>query len=198
MPGRFISFEGLDGSGITTQATLLRNYFLSKKRDVVLTKEPTDGLIGGLIRSCLRKEWKTNPTTLHLLYTADRAHHLATEIEPALKKNKTVISDRYMLSALAYGSLDMPLSILEQLNANFRKPHITFLIDTQPAICIDRIKKSRHHVELFEDEQKLVEIRNNYLTMKNSFPNTYVIDGNRMPEEVMRDVQKIVDKSMTI
>lgn len=198
MPGRFISFEGLDGSGITTQATLLRNYFLSKKREVVLTKEPTDGLIGGLIRSCLRKEWKTNPITLHLLYTADRAHHLVTEIEPALKKNKTVITDRYMLSALAYGSLDMPLSILEQLNANFRKPHITFLIDTQPAICLERIKKSRHHVELFEDEQKLVEIRNNYLSMKNSFPNTYTIDGNRTPEEVMKEVQKIIDKSMTI
>ncbi len=198
MPGRFISFEGLDGSGITTQATLLRNYLLTKKKEVILTKEPTDGIIGGIIRSCLRKEWKTNPTTLHLLYTADRAHHLATEIEPALKKNKTVITDRYMLSALAYGSTDVPLSILEQLNANFRKPHITFLIDTQPALCIDRIKKSRHHVELFEDEQKLVEIRNNYLSLKNNFPNTYVIDGNRTPEEVMKDVQKIIDKSMTI
>src|SRR3989338_6504050 len=151
-----------------------------------------------MIKACLRKEWKTNPTTLHLLYTADRAHHLATEIEPALKKNKTVITDRYILSALAYGSTEVQSSILEQLNVNFRKPHITFLIDTQPAICIDRIKKSRHHVELFEDEQKLIQIRNNYLSMKNNFPNTYVIDGNRIPEEVMKEIQKIVDKSMTI
>src|SRR3990167_2610775 len=128
MKGNFYVLEGLDGSGITTQASLLKNYFAGK---ALLTKEPTDGLICGLIKSCLRKEWKTSPLTLQMLFAADRAHHLDTEIEPALKMNKNVISDRYILSNIAYGSLDIPQGILLQLNANFRKPHVTFIIDTQ-------------------------------------------------------------------
>ena len=106
MAGRLIVFEGLDGAGITTQATLLRNFFLSKDKEAILTKEPSDGLIGGIIKSCLRHEWKTNPLTLQMLFAADRAHHLVTEIEPAIKKGKMVICDRYVLSSLTFGSLN--------------------------------------------------------------------------------------------
>src|SRR3989304_1252387 len=111
MAGKFYVFEGLDGSGLTTQAALLRNYFLSKGKEAVLTKEPTDGLIGGIIKAPLRDEWKTNPLALQMLFAADRAHHLTTEIEPALKKGKNVISDRYVLSNIAYGSIDIPPAI---------------------------------------------------------------------------------------
>src|SRR3989338_4768889 len=114
MRGKFITFEGLDGSGITTQATLLRNYFLSKNKDALLTKEPTEGLIGGVIKAALRGEWKTNPLTLQMLFAADRAHHLNSEIEPALKRNKTVICDRYILSSLVFGSLSTSMDILKQ------------------------------------------------------------------------------------
>lgn len=195
MAGKLIAFEGLDGSGITTQATLLRNYFLTQGKDVILTKEPTDGLIGGIIKACLRKEWKTNPLALQLLMVADRSHHLATEIEPALKKNMTVISDRYILSTLAYGSPDVDMKTLQQLNNGFRKPNLTIMIDTHPRVCLERIKKSRHHIELFEDEQKFNQTRNNYLSLKNYFPNTHVIDGNRTPEEVLRDVKRIAEKA---
>ena len=195
MAGKLVSFEGLDGSGITTQSTLLRNSMLSHGKDVILTKEPTDGLIGGIIKASLRKEWKTNPLALQLLMVADRSHHLATEIEPALKKNMTVISDRYILSTLAYGSPDVDMKILQQLNAGFRKPNLLIIIDTHPRVCLERIKKSRHHIELFEDEQKFNQIRSNYLSLKNFFPNTHVIDGNRTPEEVMKDVKKIIEKA---
>ena len=194
MRGKLIVFEGLDGAGLTTQATLLRNWLISKGNDTILTKEPTDGLIGGLIKSALRREWKTSPLALQMLFAADRAHHLATEIEPAPKKNKNVISDRYILSNIAYGSIDIPQAILQQLNANFRKPHITFIIDTQPAVCIDRIKKSRHHIELFEDEQKLQTIRKIFLSLKKLFPETYIIDGNRPQDDVFKEIQKIVSK----
>ncbi len=193
MPGKFIVFEGLDGAGITTQATLLRNYLIGKGKDVILTKEPTDGLIGGMIKSCLRHEWKTNPLTLQMLFAADRAHHLVTEIEPAIKRNKTVICDRYILSSLVFGSLNTSIDILKQMNAHFMKPTATIVIDTHPKICIDRMKKGRHHVELFEEEHKLVQIRNNLLALKKHFPNTYFVDGNRAHEEVLADVKKIVE-----
>lgn len=194
MAGRLYVFEGLDGSGITTQATLLRNYFLTKNRDALLTKEPTDGLIGGIIKACLRGEWKTNPLTLQMLFAADRAHHLNTEIEPALKKNKIVICDRYILSSLVFGSISTSMDILKQLNAHFLKPHATIVIDTNPRICLERMKKARHHVELFEEEQKLVQIRQNLITLKKFFPDTFFVDGNRRPEEVFEDVKKLVGK----
>ncbi|MBI2972068.1 MAG: dTMP kinase [Candidatus Aenigmarchaeota archaeon] len=196
MPGKFVCFEGLDGAGITTQATLVRNYLLANDRDAILTKEPTDGLVGGIIKACLRGEWKCSPLTLQMLYAADRSHHLQTEIEPALKQGNIVISDRYILSSYAYGNVDIQTQILEQLNNRFRKPNLTIIVDTQPRICLERIRKSRHHLELFEEEQKLNVIRKNYLALKNYFPNTHVVDGNRAPDAVFSDVKKIIDKSM--
>lgn len=194
MVGKFYVLEGLDGSGLTTQATLLRNYFLSKDKDVLLTKEPTDGLIGGIIKACLRGEWKTNPLTLQMLFAADRAHHLIAEIEPALKKNKIVICDRYILSSLVYGALNTSLDILKQLNAHFMKPHLTVVVDTNPKICLERMKKARHHIELFEEEHKLVQIRHNLIALKKHFPETYFVDGNRPPAEVFEDVKKLAGK----
>ena len=194
MPGKFIVFEGLDGSGMTTQATLLRNYLVSKGKDAVLTKEPTDGLLGGILKSSLRDEWKTDPYTLQILFAADRAHHLVTEIEPALKKNKIVICDRYILSSLVYGSLSVSVEILKQLNAHFMKPHMTIIVDTHPKICIERMKKARHHVELFEEEHKLIQIRQNIMALKKNFPDTFIVDGNKKPEETHEDVKKLINK----
>ena len=195
MAGKFIVFEGLDGSGITTQATLLRNSLMLKGMNTLLTKEPTDGLMGGLIKSCLRKEWRTDPLTLQMLFAADRSHHLSTEIEPSLKKGRIVICDRYVLSSLAFGSSDVSLPLLKQLNENFRKPHITILLDTQPRICMERMKKARPHVELFEQEHKLEQIRKNYMALKSAFQNVFVIDGNRAPDEILNEVIKIVNKA---
>lgn len=192
--GKLIVFEGLDGSGITTQSTLLRNYFTNKGKDTVLTKEPTDGIIGGIIKACLRKEWKTSSLTLQMLFAADRAHHLSNEIEPAIKKGKIVICDRYVLSSIVFGSLSVPTATLKQLNLDFKKPNMTIFVDTQPRICMERIKKARHHIELFEEEQRLEQIRRNYLALKNYFPETYVIDGNRPPEEILNDIIKTVGK----
>ena len=88
--GKFFALEGIDGAGLTTQTYLLANYLRKKGFEVVVTKEPTHGLIGGLIRAALRNEWKTSQDTLQLLFSADRAHHLRTEIIPALKNGKIV------------------------------------------------------------------------------------------------------------
>jgi dTMP kinase len=191
-----IAFEGLDGSGLSTQAFLLKNYLTTKGKGVVLTKEPTDGLIGGLIKAALKKEWKINSTALQMIFAADRSHHLANEIEPAIKKGKIVITDRYILSSLVYGTVDVNLNFLKQLNSSFRRPDVTFIIDTQPKICMQRMKKSRFHAELFEDEQNLQMIRNNYLTMKNFFTGTFIIDGNKSVEEVFNEIKKVVDKKV--
>jgi len=194
MTGLLIAFEGLDGSGLSTQANLLRNYLVNRGKAVILTKEQTDGSIGGLIKSSLRDEFKTSPLALQLLFAADRAHHLATEIEPALKEGKTVICDRYILSSLAFGSLGIDLEFMKEMNSKFREPDLTFIIDTEPKECLERIKASRFHLELFEDEEKFIEIRKNFLLIKEIFPNIHVINGNRKIEEVFDDIKNIVDK----
>ncbi|MBI4895565.1 MAG: dTMP kinase [Candidatus Aenigmarchaeota archaeon] len=192
----FITIEGIDGAGLSTQSGLLNEYLLKKGKKTLLTKEPTNSLIGGLVKAALKKEWSTNNIALQTLLVADRAHHLASEIEPVLKKNVIVICDRYILSSIAYGSLDIPLQHLKQLNSIFRKPDITILLDAHPKIALERIKTSRYSVELFETEQHLTQVRKNYLSLKNFFSNTYVIDANNPADQVFKDILKAVEKKI--
>jgi len=194
MGGLLIAFDGLDGSGLSTQANLLRDHLTGKGISVILTKEQTDGSIGGLIKSSLREEFKISPLALQLLFAADRAHHLASEIEPSLNEGKTVICDRYILSSLAFGSLKVDMNFMKEMNSRFRKPDINFIIDTEPKECIERIKKSRSHLELFEDENTLTGVRSNFLLIRDMFANTHAINGNRKIEEVFDEIKNIIDK----
>lgn len=195
MPGKFVVFEGLDGSGLSTQALMLRDWLLAKANNVVLTKEQTDGAIGGLIKSCLKHEWKTSPLALQLLFVADRAHHLAAEIEPALAEGKNVICDRYIFSTLAFGALGVDLGFLKMANSKFRVPDITFITDCPPEVCLQRIGKSRFsHTELFEDKAKFEKIRANYHDLVKMWPNVHLIDSNRPKEVVFADIRAIVEK----
>jgi len=171
----------------------LRKFLVKRGKKVLLTKEQTIGFIGGIIKSVLRKEIKTSPLALQLLFTADRAHHLSSEIEPALKESKIVISDRYIFSTLAFGALDINMKFLKKINSKFRAPDITFIPDVLSEVCLERIGESRfNHFELFEEKEKMEKIRTNYLSLKDYFSNVYVIDGNRPTEEVAKNIQKIV------
>ena len=192
----FVTFEGIDGAGLSTQAALLNDYLIKNGKQCVLTKEPTNNIVGGIIRAGLRGEWKVNNLTIQNLFAADRSHHLETEIEPALKKRKIVICDRYILSTIAFGALDAPLEYLKQINSLFRKPDITFIIDVHPAVSIERMKKARYHVEMFETQQRLAQIRQNYLSLKNFFPNAFVIDGNNQIDQVHKDVLSVIRKNL--
>ncbi|HYY53573.1 MAG TPA: dTMP kinase, partial [Myxococcales bacterium] len=107
--GRFIALEGLDGSGTTTQAERIASVLRAQGRRVLLTREPSDGPIGTLIRLALTGRLglpqRSGPLTeeaLALLFAADRVDHLAAVIEPALERGELVVCDRYVLSSLAY------------------------------------------------------------------------------------------------
>jgi len=193
---KFIALEGIDGSGLSTQAGILRDWLQKMGKRTLLTKEPTHGIIGGVIRSCLDGELKLDPLTLQLLYSADRAAHLEKEVEPTIKTGNVVVMDRYVLSSLAYGGLDVPLAYLKQMNAPFRKPDVTFILDAHPRIALDRLKKARWHSELFENEQKLTQVRQNYLSHKNYFTGTFVIDANKTIEEIALDMQRVLSTKL--
>jgi dTMP kinase len=199
MKGFFIAIEGIDAAGLSTQAQLLEKWLRKQGRKVLLTKEPTHGLIGGLIRAALRHEWKTNQAALQLLFSADRAHHLETEIIPALERGFVVICDRYVLSTLCYGCVDgVELDWLRSLNQRFPKPNLTIIIDVPSEVSIERMKKSRQGMELFEQRKKLARVRENFHKLRDELPNTFVVDGTKSVEEVHEAIKGIVKRFMEV
>ena len=191
--GFFVVFEGLDGSGSSTQAQLLERYFKMKQRAVMSTKEPTNNLIGGLIRGQLTHEWKSSMECLQLLFAADRAHHLEKEIMPALRRNFVVISDRYKLSSIAYGSLEADIEWLREINKQFREPDLTILLKVSPDTCVKRMDK-RHVIELFEKRDKLTKVWDVYKTFAGD--NVVIIDGERPIDDVFAEVIENVNEKL--
>jgi dTMP kinase len=195
--GWLIVFEGLDGSGLSTQSALLAEHLREENEKVVLTKEPTASPIGRLIKSVLQRDHEFSLFTLQLLFAADRAEHLEKEIEPTLQANEIVISDRYILSSLAFGSVDNDVEFLKQINARFRTPDLTIIIDTPPRVCLDRIVKNRDNIELFEEEKRLENVREQYLALKDYFDNTVIVAGDRAKEAIAKNIQGIVARNLT-
>ncbi len=191
--GRFIAIEGLDGAGSTTQASLLEQHLRKAGRNTVLTKEPTVGLIGGLIKAALAGEWKVSGNALQLLFAADRAHHVETAIKPSLEAGKTVISDRYIYSSLAYGAASgYDVEWLAEVNSPFPKPDLTIFIDVSPQTSIKRIAASRFSAELFEKEESLKKVREEYMKLAKRF-GFKIVNGERGIEEVSKDIIKSVE-----
>lgn len=189
----FTSFEGPDGAGSSTQSKLLAERLEREGRGVLLTKEPTPKEpIGSLIRAILQHKYEVSPEALQLLFCADRAEHLTHEIEPALKRGDFVITDRYLLSTLAYGSLNLALDWLEKLNERFRQPDVTFLFDLPVETCLERIKSRGADFELFETQERLSKIRATYLELAKKYPNIQVIDASRSVEEIHEEIWKVV------
>ncbi|CEG11600.1 putative thymidylate kinase [groundwater metagenome] len=195
---KFIVFEGIDGSGLSTQSRLLKEYLTKTSAKILLTKEPTDGLIGMLIRSTLRKQIKFDDKTLALLFAADRMDHLAS-----IKFNNYdyVISDRYYISNFAYQSQTIDLNFLIEINKFARKPDSVIFLNVKPETCIERITRNRDNIELYENIEKLKATKENYLKImdylrKNFDLNVVFVDGNRSIEEVRKDIVKAVENQM--
>ena len=190
----FVAFEGIDGAGLTTHARLTEKFLESRGFRVVLTKEPTDGLIGGLIRACLRGEWRTDPMTLQLLFAADRCHHVNTVILPALRAGRAVVTDRYVFSSLAYGSLDLDYEWLKVVNSKFPLPDVTFVLDIDPSVAMERIRGDRFAVELFEEVEKLERVRSAYLRIAREFSNVYIVKTDDEVGEVQREIEVLLEE----
>ncbi len=204
-PGKFIVFDGLDGSGQSTQAAKITSYLNETRQKhkfghsgAHLTKEPTSNLIGGLIRSQLSHDWKSSQLCLQLLFAADRAYHLEKEIIPLLEKGVIVVCDRYFFSSLAYGSVDNgTMDWLLKINDNFLLPDLTFFIKVSPKICITRIAKERFGSTLFEKEEILTRVWQNYEKLAKNFKNIYIINGERPITKITQEITEIIKQKFS-
>ncbi len=191
--GLFIAFEGLDGSGSSTQVDLLAKNLRKANKTVLTTKEPTNNLVGGLIRGVLTKQWTISAEGLQLLYAADRSHHLEHEIIPNLEKGAIVISDRYAFSSIAFGSLGADVNWLKEINKHFILPDITFFIKVRPKTCIDRIGKRGKSFELFEEEKKLERTLETYEQLAKDESNKFIIvDGEQEIKDIEKEIFEVV------
>ena len=198
--GLFITFEGIDGSGKSTQARLLADHLTAQGRDVRLTREPggSPGAedIRALVLEGAADRW--SPETEILLFTAARRDHLERTIAPALAAGEVVICDRFADSTRMYqglGRADLR-TLVDQLHALMiaREPDLTFLVDidaeTGLARALDRAGGEDRFEGMGLDMQ--TRMRDGFLTLAGDFPDRFcVIDGNRAPEKSAADIAQI-------
>ena len=196
--GKFIAFEGIDGSGKSTQSKLLYEYMLRKGYNCVLTTEPSDTAIGQFIRSNL-SDLKLDEYAIQLSFTADRANHVEKVILPALKNGVHVISDRYKYSTLAYGVLtslpENKLNALYAANEPFQNPDLILLFDMDPRNAFLNGRKNLDSFEKkhFADKDRMAKA---YLELCAADKNCVKIDGYQSVEAVHTIVVKEVLKML--
>ncbi len=199
-PGKFIVFEGIDGSGKTTAAKMTADFLREKGYDVYETFEPTkESPAAGRIRNILESKEEAKADVLQELFIEDRAYHVVKTLIPALGQGKVVICDRYFFSTFAYGmarGLEKDWFLekhREILGENWILPDLTVIIDALPEIAAKRITERKAGRTIFEKELELAEkLRRNYLSFPDEFENVRVVDGNRPPEEVLGDAVEII------
>ncbi len=155
--GLFISFEGVDGVGKSTQAELLKEYFEKQGRHVVMTREPGGTPLGLQIRQMLLHGGEVDSRAEALLYAADRAHHVATVIRPALDEGSVVISDRYIDSSIAYQAGGRELTeddirLLSEFATRGLWPQRTYVLDLSFTQSRERLTGAPDRLESAGDE----------------------------------------------
>ncbi|MEI3501739.1 MAG: dTMP kinase [Anaerovoracaceae bacterium] len=201
MNGIFITFEGTDASGKTTQIGLLSEYLEKKGVPHIVTREPGGTAIGEKIRTIIldKENSEMLPATEALLYAASRAQLTGQVVRPALREGKVVISDRFLDSSIAYQGYGRNLGdMIRRINepaVEGLKPDLTILLKTDPAAMRKRRDAS---LEDRMDSQKLEfhrEVLRGYLTLSQEEPERFfVIDGERPVDEIAKAIRERVDR----
>lgn len=197
-PGLFITLEGGDGSGKTTQASLLRDWLESEGRVVVRTREPGGTEVGVLIRDIvLHHRGEVSPRAEALLYAADRAHHIATVVRPALERGEVIIQDRYLDSSVAYQGAGRVLGRDEIRELSLWAtegllPDVTVLLDLDPETArarLDAADKPFDRLEAERDEFH-ARVRAEYLALAAAEPDRFlVLDASLPADEIAEAVR---------
>nr|WP_216601119.1 dTMP kinase [Ruegeria sp. HKCCD6604] len=200
-----MTFEGIDGSGKSTQARMLAEHLRAQGHEVVLTREPGGSAGAEEIRSLVLEgdpdRWSAE--TEILLFTAARRDHLERTIEPALAAGKVVISDRFADSTRMYQGLSRGdlRNLVDQLHSLMigREPDMTLLIDMDPETGLARAKGRQGTEERFEDfgPELQKKMRAGFLALADEFPDRFhIVDGNRDMDSVAQDVTEIVQAAL--
>lgn len=200
--GFFITIEGPEGSGKSTQAFLLAQWLEKQKLQVFLTREPGGCAIGKKIRQIILDPAHTAlaPLTEAMLYAADRAQHVAEELQPALEEGKVIVCDRYSDSYLAYQGYGrgLPLAEIQYLDhmaAGTVKPDLTFFLMVLPETGFARVTKRQLPFDRMEQQTQAFHQRvyQGYLSIAAANPKRiHLIDGTQSPEKVAADMQQEV------
>ena len=196
---KFITFEGIDGCGKSTQARLLNEDLISCGHKILLTREPggSDGAeeIRNLLLTGNTDRWSAE--TEILLFTAARRDHLERTILPALENGLAVLCDRFSDSTRVYQGVTRGdlRDLVDQLDSAVipRQPDITVLIDLDPTISLARAIERSNNEARFEDfgVEMQIKLREGFLTLAHEFPNRFiVIDGSRTEVEVAENISK--------
>ena len=199
--GKFISFEGIDGCGKSTQAKILSDELTTYGKKVLLTREPGGSKGAEEIRNLLltgeTDRWSAE--TEILLFTAARRDHLERTILPALEIGSTVICDRFSDSTRVYQGVTRGdlRDVVDQLDKTMipRQPDVTVLVDLDPKIGLARALRRSNNEARFEDFglEMQIKLREGFLTLANEFPKRFiVVDGNRNESEVARNISKLL------
>lgn len=190
--GFFISIEGLDGSGKSTQLKQLQTLLEENNYDVFITQEPSYGKIGKLLREYL-SDPDSSPYVDALLFAADRVEHYFNEIQPELKKGKIVLTDRYIASSLAYqGAQGVPLDWIELINSKVDQPDLELYLDISVETAIERLNLAdRDNKEKFETRKYLEKISNIYKNLDN---NLIIIDAEGSEDKITSKLYELIMK----
>ena len=197
--GKFITFEGCDGCGKSTQLKMLSAYLSENNIPHIFTREPGGGKISEAIREILLsgKNMEMTDECEALLYAASRVQHLSDRVEPALSKGELVVCDRYVDSSLAYQAYARGLGVefISKINSFALEkylPDVTIFIDLTPEAAFARKKgaDANDRLELagLAFHQRVYQ---GYKALAKQYPNRFVcIDGNQTPSEIFEEVVK--------
>ncbi|MFJ6678767.1 dTMP kinase [Microbacterium sp. NPDC091382] len=193
--GLWITLEGGDGSGKTTQAALLEQWLREQGRSVVRTREPGGTEVGALIRDIvLHHRGDIAPRAEALLYAADRAHHVASLVRPALARGEVVIQDRYLDSSVAYQGAGRVLDGTEIRDLSLwasegALPDVTVLLDVDPATARERLDAADKPFDRLEAEKGAFHerVRAAFLALADAEPRRFLVVDARQPIDAIAE-----------
>ena len=198
--GRFIVFEGIDGAGKTTQIELLAKRLSQKAYDVTVTAEPTDNESGKALRRALSGKEPHSECEMAVMFVLDRIGH-NVQIENLLAEGKTVICDRYYYSTLAYQGKSTDYAWVRSMNIEcpeIRRPDACIYLDLTPEQSLERISKGRAEVEIYENLEKLTEVRTSFFSviddLRDAGEKIFVVNANRSIEDISDEIFDIVTR----
>ncbi|MCS4484983.1 dTMP kinase [Gleimia sp. 6138-11-ORH1] len=201
-PGLYITFEGGEASGKTTQIELTSKWLVERGYTPVITREPGGTELGKKLRELILHGPKDMDPRCELsLYLADRAYHVARKVRPALEAGKVVVQDRYFDSSIAYQGAARKLGTAEVRELNLWAtqgliPEITFLLDIEPKLSMRRRQGASDRIEEEPNDFHL-KVREQYLQLAAAEPNRFhIIDAGQSIAQVQTEIQRVISTAL--